>query len=80
MSYAYYMGRDVEALLGCDGIILCQDWFDSKGCRLECNYPRTEIRNGRRYEGYEGRCKMCKVETLHKRVIEVKQEKLNFKE
>lgn len=37
MSYAYYMGRDVEALLGCDGIILCHDWFNSKGCRLEYN-------------------------------------------
>lgn len=37
MSYAYYMGRDVEALLGCDGIIMCDGWFLSKGCRLEYN-------------------------------------------
>lgn len=37
MPYAYYMGKDVEALLGCDGIILCTDWFSSKGCRLEYN-------------------------------------------
>lgn len=37
MPYAYYMGRDVEALMGCDGIILCPDWFSSKGCRLEYN-------------------------------------------
>lgn len=54
---------------------VCGKWLP-----LHCFYPRTEIRNGRRYEGYEGRCKMCKVDMLHRRVIEVKQEKLNFKE
>ena len=41
MPYAYYMGRDVEALLGCDGIVLCPDWFSSRGCRLE--YSAAEI-------------------------------------
>ena len=30
-------GRDIEALLGCDGIVLCYDWFQSKGCRAECS-------------------------------------------
>lgn len=36
MPYSFYLGRDVEALLDCDGIILCYDWFSSKGCRAEC--------------------------------------------
>lgn len=35
--YAYCMGKCVEALLTCDGIIMCDDWFMSKGCRTE-NY------------------------------------------
>ena len=34
--YNYCIGKDIEALLGCDGIILCHDWFSSKGCRAEC--------------------------------------------
>lgn len=37
MPYNYCMGKDIEALLGCDGIILCYDWFSSKGCRAECS-------------------------------------------
>ena len=37
MPYNYYMGRDIEALLMCDGIILCDGWFQSKGCRAECS-------------------------------------------
>lgn len=37
MPYSYYMGRDVEAILNCDGIIMCPDWFSSRGCRLEYN-------------------------------------------
>ena len=36
-SYEYCMGKDVEAVLKCDGIIMCKDWFYSKGCRLEYN-------------------------------------------
>ena len=35
--YAYCMGKCVEALLQCDGIIMCPDWFYSKGCRTEWN-------------------------------------------
>lgn len=36
--YAYCMGRCVEAIMKCDGIIMCgDDWFYSKGCRLEYN-------------------------------------------
>lgn len=35
--YSYYMGKDIEAVLECDGIIMCEDWFMSKGCRTE-NY------------------------------------------
>ncbi len=34
-SYAYYMGRDIEALLGCDVIVLGRGWEHSNGCRLE---------------------------------------------
>lgn len=37
MPYEYYMGKDIMALLRCDGIILCHDWFGSKGCRAECS-------------------------------------------
>ena len=35
--YSYCMGKDIEAVLECDGIIMCDDWFMSKGCRTE-NY------------------------------------------
>lgn len=35
--YANCMGRCVETLLMCDGIIMCADWFSSRGCRLEYN-------------------------------------------
>ena len=35
--YSYYMGKDIEKILEVDGIIMCDDWFMSKGCRLE-NY------------------------------------------
>lgn len=52
---------------------ICGKWLP-----MHCFYPRTVIRNGRKYEGYEGRCKLCKVETMHRSVIEVRQEKLNF--
>ena len=37
LTYNQYLGRDIEALLGCDGIVLCYDWFQSKGCRAECS-------------------------------------------
>lgn len=40
-NYANCMGKDIEALLNCDGIIMCADWFCSKGCRLE--YTAAEI-------------------------------------
>lgn len=39
--YAYCMGKCVEALLACDGIVMCKGWFDSKGCRTE--YSVAEI-------------------------------------
>ena len=35
------MGRDIEELLKCDGIILCHDWFGSKGCRAECSVAQV---------------------------------------
>ena len=34
-QYAYCMGRDIEALLSCDHILLCPGWTNSKGCRAE---------------------------------------------
>ena len=40
-DYNVCMGKDIEALLGCDGIILCYDWFSSKGCRAECSVAQV---------------------------------------
>ncbi len=36
-SYAYYMGRDIEALLAdeIDGVVFGAGFHNSKGCRLE---------------------------------------------
>ena len=34
-DYEKCMGRDIEALLRCDGIILCKGWKESKGCNAE---------------------------------------------
>ncbi len=34
-KYAYYMGRDVERLLTCDAIFMCEGWQKSKGCCAE---------------------------------------------
>lgn len=33
--YACCMGRDIEALLGCDAIVIGDGWGNSRGCRLE---------------------------------------------
>lgn len=41
MPYEYYMGKDITALLMCDGIILCWDWFSSKGCRVESHVAQV---------------------------------------
>ncbi|MBD5414859.1 MAG: DUF4406 domain-containing protein [Bacteroides sp.] len=35
--YAYYIGRDIEALLECDAIYMASGWEKSKGCTLEYN-------------------------------------------
>lgn len=34
-KYAYYMGRDIEQLLLCDAIFMCEGWAYSKGCCME---------------------------------------------
>lgn len=34
-SYARKMGNDIEALLECDAIFLCEGWQNSKGCMTE---------------------------------------------
>lgn len=56
--YAECMGRCVEALLKCDGIIMCPDWFHSKGCRTEWNvaevYGKKRMMDDTKYiGGYE---------------------------
>ena len=33
--YSYYMGKDIEALLECDAIYMCEGWQNSKGCMAE---------------------------------------------
>lgn len=35
LPYAEAMGRDIAALLKCDGIFLLAGWSDSRGCQLE---------------------------------------------
>ena len=34
-TYARKMGNDIEALLECDAIYLCEGWQNSDGCTLE---------------------------------------------
>ena len=38
--YSYYMGKDIEALLECDAIYLCEGWQNSKGCIAEFEMAR----------------------------------------
>ena len=38
--YSYYMGKDIEALLECDAIYLCEGWQNSKGCMVEFEVAR----------------------------------------
>ena len=39
-SYARKMGKDIEALLECDAIYLCEGWQNSKGCMAEFEVAR----------------------------------------
>ena len=39
-SYARKMGNDIEALLECDAIYLCEGWQNSKGCMTEFEVAR----------------------------------------
>ena len=32
---AYYMGRDIEQVILCDAILMCEGWENSKGCKVE---------------------------------------------
>lgn len=34
-KYAYYMSRDIERLMLCDAIFMCDGWERSMGCRIE---------------------------------------------
>lgn len=34
-TYAYYMGKDIEALIECDAIFLAPGWHGSRGCTAE---------------------------------------------
>lgn len=53
--YAFCMGKCVEALLKCDGIIMCPGWFHSKGCRTEWNiaevYGKKRMMDTTKYTG-----------------------------
>lgn len=40
-SYAYCMGKDIEALLECDAIYLAPGWHGSKGCTAEYEVARV---------------------------------------
>ena len=40
-EYPYYMGKDIELVLKCDGILMCSGWENSKGCQLE--YRAAEL-------------------------------------
>lgn len=33
--YPYYMGKDIQSVLECDAILMCEGWENSKGCQLE---------------------------------------------
>ena len=39
-TYARKMGNDIEALLECDAIYLCEGWQNSKGCMAEVEVAR----------------------------------------
>ena len=38
--YSYYMGKDIEALLECDTVYMCNGWQNSKGCMAEFEVAR----------------------------------------
>lgn len=40
MSYSYYMGKDIMALLECDAVYFLHGWEKSKGCLLEYSAAR----------------------------------------
>lgn len=40
-TYAYYMGKDIEALMDCDAIYLAPGWHGSKGCTAEYEVARV---------------------------------------
>ena len=39
-SYARKMGNDIEVLLECDAIYMCEGWQNSKGCMAEFEVAR----------------------------------------
>ena len=53
--YASCMGCCIEALLMCDGVIFCEGWFYSKGCRAEWNiaeiYEKKRVLDDSRFIG-----------------------------
>jgi nucleoside 2-deoxyribosyltransferase len=36
-SWESYMKEDLKAMLDCDGVVLLNNWFDSKGAKIECD-------------------------------------------
>lgn len=44
MTWGWYMGRDLDLLMGCDAIFMLSNWHDSDGARVEHFYA-TNIRH-----------------------------------
>lgn len=40
-KYAHCMGKDIEALMMCDAIYVCNGWENSKGCTAEVLVAET---------------------------------------
>lgn len=40
LPYSAYMGKDIEAMLECDVVYMCQEWQNSKGCMAEFEVAR----------------------------------------
>lgn len=34
-NYSYYLGRNIEALIDCDTIYMCEGWSKEKNCQAE---------------------------------------------
>ena len=88
-TYAEHMGRDIQALLECDGIYMCEGWEASKGCRAEHSVamiygrnimyftPEKEYRSGRTIEEVDRDIQACH-EELRKAIYERRYTSIDF--